>query len=362
MNLAERAGALEILGKLLKSLELKLDPGNTDRDAALDQLMTGIRLKNPWFQLSAIHRSVSAWALALEPAKIKDWTVAYPGLTLAKKVFKVGVVNAGNIPLVGLHDLLAVFLSGNNYIGKNSSDDPFLLPWLIDLWSASVPEVSQHIKFADKLTDIDAVIATGSNNTARYFDYYFSKYPNVIRKNRNAVALLNGDETYEQLKSLGKDIFTYYGMGCRNVAKLYIPADYDLKYFFEAMYDFNYVMEHHKYMNNFDYHHAILLMKGIPFLQNNFLIVKEDEAIASPLAVVYYERYGSKEEVLFKLQARQEELQCVVTGASMIGHLTEKGLRPVEFGQSQFPSLLDYADGVDTMSFLIGLQSVDRVK
>jgi hypothetical protein len=353
MEINARIESLQALGKRLNFLRLMLDPANTDRNQDCDALMTQVRLKNPWFQLSAIHRALAAWANALNEENIKSWCQAYPDLNTEKAPRKIGVINAGNIPFVGLHDLLSVFLAGHDYIGKNAGEDPFLLPWLVNQWEEAFPGIKNRIAFVDKLSGMDAVIATGSNNSARYFDYYFGKYPHIIRKNRNGVAWLKGDETREQLTHLGHDIFSYYGLGCRNVAKLFIPSDYELKDFFEAMYDFNYVMEHHKYMNNFDYHHAIYLMKGIPFLQNNFLIVKEDESIASPLAVLHYERFATSADVISTLSDKKDEIQCVVTGSEFQKELRKASIPAVNFGQSQYPGLTDYADGVDTMAFLL---------
>ncbi|MFM9052877.1 MAG: acyl-CoA reductase [Bacteroidota bacterium] len=320
---------------------------------SLDQLTKQVAFRNPWFTPDAVKNTVAVWTELLTEQPINDWLAPYSIPNVPENSRTVGVVNAGNIPFVGLHDLLAVYISGHAYQGKNASEDPFLLPWIIDVWSSICPEVRSSFSFTDRLSDMEAVIATGSDNSSRYFEYYFSKYPHIIRKNRNGIAILDGNETPDDFNGLGKDIFTYYGLGCRNVAKLYLPRGYDLPVLFEALYPFNHVMAHHKYMNNFDHHHAVYLLKGIPFLQNNFVILKEDTAIASPLAVVFYEFYDSTDDLIQALNTRKEVIQCVAAPQYLHQKLKEEGLPAVIFGQTQSPKLSDYADGVDTIGFLL---------
>ena len=257
-------------------------------------------------------------------------------------------MNAGNIPFVGFHDFLCMLISGNNYIGKNASDDTLLLPWIAEELIKIEPKFKERISFVEKLKDMDAVIATGSNNTARYFEYYFSKYPHIIRKNRNAVAVLTGDEPKEELNLLGEDIFRYFGLGCRNVSKLYVPRGYNFNGFFEAMFSYSQVMQHNKYMNNYDYNRAVFLMRQIPFLENNFLIIREDASIPSPISVVHYEFYDEAEKLKENLAEHKEQIQCIV------------GRDYIPFGQGQSPALWDYADGVDTMAFLLSEGSLPR--
>jgi hypothetical protein len=251
------------------------------------------------------------------------------------------VVNAGNIPLVGLHDMLCVIASGNNYVGKNASDDQYLLPFVANILFSISPELKSRIEFVDKLVEFDKVIATGSNNTARYFEYYFRNYPHIIRKNRNGIALLTGYETTEQLSALGEDIFRYYGLGCRNVSHLLVPNGYEFAKLFESLESFRKVTEHHKYMNNYEYYKAILLLKRVSFLDNGFLILKEDAAIPSAISILHYSYYDTDKTVDSWIKSNEEQIQCIVSS------------KHVPFGKAQFPLLWDYADGVDTMNFLL---------
>jgi hypothetical protein len=255
---------------------------------------------------------------------------------------------AGNIPLVGFHDFLSVLISGNKALVKLSSNDTILLPYLTKVLFSIEPEFEDLIEFTDeKFIDFDGVIATGSNNTARYFEYYFGKYPNIIRKNRNSVAVLTGNESTEQLELLANDIFRYFGLGCRNVSKIYIPEDYNFDPFFKAMYSWRHVINQNKYMNNYDYNKAVYLMSNIPLLDNEFMLLKEDKSLSSPISILYYEYYSSMEELTSLIEVSREQIQCVVSECGMPGE--------VPFGTTQSPSLWDYADGVDTMEFLLNL-------
>ncbi len=312
---------------------------------------------NPWFTRENISFAFRTWSSLLSKEKISEWLKAYhlPELP-ANTIKRIALVNAGNIPLVGFHDFLAVLLSGHRYIAKNASDDPFLLPLVASRLIAIEPSFKDFITFTDRLSEFDAVIATGSNNSSRYFNYYFSKYPHIIRKNRNGVAILDGTEETGSLKLLGDDIFRYFGLGCRNVSKIYVPEGQEFNTFFEAMYDRSAVMQHNKYMNNFEHHNAVYLLKRIPFLQNGFLILKEDTSIVSAVAVLHYEYYSSQESLKRKLLENRENIQCIVTKVNWIADTPE--LRPllVDIGNSQLPGLNDYADGVDTMEFLLNLK------
>ncbi len=346
MNTQKRIDALVLLGKALRE---KLNPENE----LFQTLCSHAYLKNNWFTKENIFLAAGAWADLLSEKNISAWVKPYLQKLNEKKFSsKVGVINAGNIPFVGLHDFISVLLTNNFYSGKNSSEDNLLLPFVASMLAEIEPEFKNRIQFLDRLTDFDAVIATGSNNSSRYFESYFGKYPHIIRKNRNAVAVLSGLESNEELQDLGNDIFQYFGLGCRNVSKLYVPQDYDFKNFFEAIYKFNQVMQHNKYMNNFDYVNAVLLMKQVPFLQNGFLIVREEQAIASPIAVLHYEKYKSKNELHDTLDANEEKIQCVVSNSGMDLKSSLRD-RVVNFGNAQCPTLFDYADGVDTLEFLL---------
>jgi len=343
MELNKRA---EVLGLLGKEMRRVVD----ENDATYLSVSSQAYLKNNWFTKDAVDQSMVAWADVLEPARIAEWISRYQVPTaFTEKI--TGVINAGNIPLVGLHDMITVFLCGHIYLGKNSSDDQLLLPYIFSLMQKINPAVSTRISFTGKLSGFDAVIATGSNQSARYFSSYFGKYPHIIRKNRNGVGVIRGGETKSDLEVLGKDIFQYYGLGCRNISKLYVPADYDFVNFFEAVYSFNEVMQHNKYMNNFDYNNTMFLMKQLPFLQNGFLIIREDKRIPSPISVIHYEKYSDKKQLGIHLDSEENAIQCVVSNENLELKSQLKN-RMVKFGESQKPALWDYADGVDTMMFL----------
>jgi hypothetical protein len=238
--------------------------------------------------------------------------------------------------------------SGNKALIKLSSQDKLLTPYILNKLVEIEPAFAEQFEFIERLKDFDAVIATGSNNTSRYFDYYFSKVPNIIRKNRNSIAVLNGTESKEELHALGNDIFDYFGLGCRNVSKVFAPKGYKFDTFFESIEDFKSIADHHKYNNNYDYNKSIFLVNMDKHLDNGFLLVKEDERFASPLAVLYYEEYESITALDEKLVEQADQIQCIVSNESL-------SIETLRFGQSQCPALWDYADGVDTMGFLRGL-------
>ena len=240
--------------------------------------------------------------------------------------------------------LLCVLMSGHTALAKTSADDSVLITFVIELLKKIEPGFAERIRIVEgKMEGMDAVIATGSNNTSRYFEHYFGKYPHIIRKNRTSVAVITGQESKEELEALGSDIFTYFGLGCRSVSKLYLPEDFKLDTLFEALYAHKHVIDNNKYGNNYDYNRAIWLMEREKFLENGFFMLKESTDIASPVAACYYERYTDANEVLDKLSANREQIQCIVSQ------------NDVPFGQAQNPQLWDYADGVDTMAWLGGL-------
>jgi hypothetical protein len=253
---------------------------------------------------------------------------------------------AGNIPLVGFHDLISVLLTGNSALVKCASGDTLLLKYVAGRLVELEPGLGARIAFTTgKLGDFDAVIATGSTNTSRYFEYYFSKRPHIIRKNRHGVAVLTGEETGPELDGLAEDIFRYFGMGCRSVSKLYIPESYDFDPFFKACYRFKDLIDHQKYGNNYDYNKAVYLMSGSAMLDNGFLLLKEDAGIGSPIGTLFYETYTHRDRLLHKLRDEAEALQCVVGGSWIPG--------AIPFGTAQKPGLGTYADGVDTVDFLL---------
>ncbi len=301
---------------------------------------------NGWFTPEQVYFAVQSWAKALTEENLNQWLSAYP--QMAKSVKTVGLVLAGNIPLVGFHDFLSVLVSGHKVLVKTSSNDQKLLPFLAEYLGAVSPELKNQITFTSgQLENYDAVIATGSNNTARYFEYYFKDKPSIIRKSRNSVAVLNGQETSEQLTALGEDIFRYFGLGCRNVSKLFVPKGYDFKAFFEAMFAYQDVIHYEKYAHNYDYNKAVFLMSNFKILDNGFLTIKEDNSYASPISSVFYEYYDSLEEVKTRLETDRDLLQCIVSN-NLIEH-------SIPFGKTQKPELWDYADHVDTLAFLFDL-------
>ncbi|WP_396138683.1 acyl-CoA reductase, partial [Flavobacterium sp.] len=226
-----------------------------------------------------------------------------------------------------------------------SSSDQHLLKFLAKYLIAIQPELNSKITFVEgKLEGFDAVIATGSNNTARYFEYYFKDKPSIIRKNRNSIAVLNGTETHEELVGLGEDIFRYFGLGCRNVSKLFVPKDYNFEAFFKAMFEYREVIQYEKYANNYDYNKAVFLMSNFQLLDNEFLTIKEDTSYSSPISSVFYEFYENLEEVKSRLSNDADQIQCIVSK-----NLIENS---IVFGQTQQPKLWDYADNLDTLAFL----------
>ena len=302
---------------------------------------------NGWYTPENVCFSIQSWATALTEENLDKWLSSYNIELNTPK--NIGLILAGNIPLVGFHDFLSVLISGNNVLVKTSSNDQLLLPFLAKYIIAIEPELANKITFVEgKLENFDAVIATGSNNTARYFEYYFKDKPNIIRKNRNSIAVLNGKETKEELIALGKDIFRYFGLGCRNVSKLFVPKGYIFNTFFEAIFEYQDIIHYEKYANNYDYNKAVFLMSNFKLLDNGFLTIKEDNSYASPISSVFYEFYESIEDLQIRLQSESEQIQCIVSN-----NLVENS---IDFGQTQRPNLWDYADNVDTVSFLLTIK------
>lgn len=346
MDLYTRINAFEALGIYLNKIASDYEnyQKKEGKSTPATQLLENASQHNGWFTPENILLSLRNWSKTLSKENLIKWTSAYQFTDKPPKT--VALILAGNIPLVGFHDFLSVLISGNNVLVKLSSNDNLLLPFLSDFLINHEPEFKNSIRFSeDNLKNFDAVIATGSNNTARYFEYYFGKYPNIIRHNRNSVAILTGDETLEELQKLCKDIFTFFGLGCRNVSKLYVPNNYDFDLFFKACYDWKEIIHNNKYINNYDYNKAVYLMDNLPLLDNEFLILKEDSQLSSPIAVLFYEYYDSLPKLRKHLQSISTDIQCVVSSY----------LEPndVDFGETQEPKLWEYADNVDTLKFLL---------
>jgi hypothetical protein len=291
-------------------------------------------------------QAIKAWGNLLNYENLTKWLTPYQRSVQTEPKI-VAIIIAGNIPLVGFHDLLCVLISGNKALIKLSSDDSELMKWTIEQLIAIEPEFKDLIAFAEErqLKNFDAVIATGSNNTNRYFEYYFKDKPNLLRRTRNSLAIINGNETELELDSLADDVFFYFGLGCRNVSKLLLPRGYNLEPLFLAFEKYKDIINHNKYANNYTYHKAIFLMNLTPHLDNGFLILKQDDGLASPLSVLLFSFYDNEEEVKAYLETNKEIIQCGVGTADYL----------VDFGKSQQPELWDYADGIDTMEFLKNL-------
>ncbi len=350
MTKKERIGAFSQLGFFLQAQinGTALHVPNLSKDdlAFFSSQQTLAKVKNPWFSEQSMQFAIQEWATALQTDKLNDWIQAYSKLTDNPVPKKVGVIMAGNIPLVGFHDMLSVLISGHTFIGKLSSKDDILLKALVHILLKIEPRFESNIQFIDGfMKDMDAVIATGSNNSSRYFEYYFKKYPHIIRKNRHSIAILNGNESDDDLQALSKDIFLYFGLGCRNVSKLFLPKGFDTDRIFKNSLPFAHSINHNKYANNYTYNRSIYLMNLVPFLDNGFLILKEDSGMSSPISVVYYEFYDKIEDLLPRIRFDRDQIQCIVSNDTQIADATR-------FGQTQLPQLNEYADDVDTLHFL----------
>jgi|TARA_R100000479_G_scaffold70100_3_gene33865 hypothetical protein len=352
MQLHQRINAFSALGRFLGQFASE-EPAKKENVLNNDSFFSEMQQKlqtakhhNGWFTEDNLRFTCKSWAEALTEENINKWVSNY---TISETTPKtIAIIMAGNIPLVGFHDFLSVLLTGNNVLAKLSSNDKQLLPFLAQYLISIEPEFKNLIEFTEgRLTNFDAVIATGSDNTARYFEYYFSKYPNIIRKNRNSVAVLTGDETKEEMELLADDIFRYFGLGCRNVSKIFFPEKYDFDKFFNGMFSWKHVINNHKYINNYDYNKAVYLMSNIKLLDNEYLLLKEDTGYSSPISVTFYETYADLEDVKKKLKEKADKIQAIV---SNIGIDNE-----IPFGTAQNPELWDYADGVDTVDFLLKL-------
>jgi len=339
MKLEERISAFSYLGEILRNALAGRQAEYTSR---LSQLIETQHLKNPWFTPENVRMAVSAIAAELTAENLRKWCSAYPGLGMESPPLKVGVIMAGNIPLVGFHDLLSVLITGNSIIAKTSSKDQDLVVFISDILCKINERFSSRITITDEIiSGFDAVIATGSDNSSRYFEYYFGKYPHIIRKNRNSIAILDSSETNEELHDLGTDIFSYFGLGCRNVSKIYVPQGYDLTNMIRCWNSFSGLINHNKYANNYEFHKAIFLINKEKFTDTGYILLRENTAISSPVAVLHYEFYRSMEKVREQFEIIRDKIQCI----------TGRDFTP--FGKAQSPYLWDYADGIDTIEFLL---------
>lgn len=318
-------------------------------DECIAQAIDEATCRNPWFTRQNIEYSISAIASTLNYKNLAEWVQQY-NFADSTKHKTVAIIMAGNIPLVGFHDFLCVLMSGNRAMCKLSSNDNVLLPAVAKTLISIEKDFEDMIVFCEnKMEGFDAVIATGSNNTSRYFEYYFGKYPNIIRHNRNSIAVLHGNESRENLENLCDDIFLHFGLGCRSVNKLYVPAGYNFQTLIEAAQKYSHLFDHHIYHSNFDYHKALLMLNNVPFVDGGFFAMKEDKLMYSPVSIINYEYYDDINSIAEYVRTNSENIQCVISGEEM------EGINTIYFGKAQTPQLTDYADGIDTMEWLKGL-------
>lgn len=342
MDVKSRIGALVKIGEAIERV-VRHQP-STAAEQRLMEVVSSCKNSNGWFTTDFVEHRLKQISTTLCADILEKWLNSYELKVGEPK--NVLCVLAGNIPLAGFDDLLAVLITNNRFVGKLSSDDKILFPAVLSLITEVAPEFEPQISIAvAKVNDVDAVIATGSNNTARYFEYYFGKYPHIIRKNRNSIAVLTGDESAQELANLGDDVFTYYGLGCRNVTKLFVPRGFQLNSLFESWVDRGEsLMNNTKYMNNYEYHRTLFLLNSEQFLDNNFFIVKEDIQLVSPPGVLYFEYYDTIEEVKNYVATNRGQIQIVVGNTNEVAD--------VPLGNAQLTMPWDYADGVDTLDFL----------
>ncbi len=335
MTLEKRIKAFHQLGELIRNL-------SSDEK---ENLFTKTANENPWFTDQNVEQALKGISKFLDQQVLEKWLSPY-SFTGASK--KVGVAMAGNIPMVGFHDLMCVLLSGHQLVAKLSSSDSVLMKFVRDSLIAIDPSFAEKILFEERLNGVDAVIATGSDNTSRYFEYYFRNIPHIIRKNRSSCGVILGEESPEEFLLLGKDIFSYFGLGCRNVSKIFVPENFDFPVMLKSLEPFQPIVNHHKYANNYDYQKSILLINQNHFYDNGFLLLTENENLVSPISTVYYQYYKDQSDLNQKLQLKEEKIQCIVSARGWFKH-------SIPFGEAQLPAVNDYADGVDTMAFLQGI-------
>jgi hypothetical protein len=341
MNIENQVLGLIELSTYIKEFLAKNQEDYNENDIEFELLLKRSEIENPWFTTDNQKFALKQWTELLTEENISSWLKNYSVSKISKRV---GLILAGNIPLVGFHDVISVVLSGHIPLIKLSSKDKQMVPFLLKKWNEFSGGVVPF-ELVERLENFDAVIATGSNNTARYLEYYFKDHLSIIRKNRTSAAVLKGDETPEELQLLAEDIFRYFGLGCRNVTRVFIPENFVIDRLFESFVGFQDIINHHKYANNYDYNRAVYLLNQDKFWDNNFVMLKEDEKLFSPLSVINFSRYSSLEEVKSFIAENEENIQCIVAK-------DELGLDSIPFGEAQHPALDTYADNVDTMKFL----------
>lgn len=332
MNIAEKEAALVRLGQYL-----------ADKSPELEAVKERAYIANGWFIPSFIDDALdNIVRYFLSPEPLQQWLQGYHKVTEQRAPKTVGIVSAGNIPLVGFHDWLCGFVSGHRVKMKLSGKDEILMKHVLQKIGEWYPDQAGQTEIQDMLKNCDAYIATGSNNSARYFHYYFAKYPHIIRHNRTSAAILTGNETPSELLALADDVMMYFGLGCRNVTKIYVPLNYDFAPLLKALEKYSYLIEHHKYKNNYDYNLALLLLNNSAYMTNGSILLQENTGLFSPISVLHYSNYVDMAQLQQELSG-EDALQCLV------------GQQFTPFGYAQQPTLTDYADGVDTLKFLLEL-------
>lgn len=345
MNINDRIDIISEIGEFLKNyLDKKYDNKKDSKLIDFEIVIKQAQLSNPWFTDENIKVNLTYWSEKLSKPSLNQWIDLYNFKDSKRR--NIAIIMAGNIPLVGFHDFLCVFLSGNNSIIKLSSNDKHILPFLTNLIISKNNKLSERVTYLDgMLKNYEAVIATGSDNTSRYFEYYFKNKQSIIRKNRNSIAILDGNETDDDLKSLSYDILTYFGLGCRNVSKLYVPKNYNFDSFFNSIFDYKDLINNHKYANNYDYNKAIYLMSEYKFLDNGFFMIKQGTEMYSPISTINYEYYHNTTLLEKSIKQKEDNIQCVVSNIQFKGK--------IDFGQTQNPPLNQYADNIDVIEFLL---------
>ena len=338
-TLSDRIAAFIKLGQQLASL--------TEEEQSA--LFYQAQQQNSWFTFSSLAQALKGLQVMLLEEDLNRWIATYAVKEPARPK-EIGIMMAGNIPAVGFHDLLCVLLTGHTACVKLSSLDRVLMQWLIKQLIALEPRFAQRVVVEEMLKQKEAYIATGSDNSARYFTYYFGKYPHLIRSNRTSVAILSKNTSDEDLQKLGEDVFSYFGLGCRNVSKVFCSKESQLHRLLEIFSRFQEVASHHKYFNNYEYNKSIFLVNGTPHLDNGFLLLHQSKELVSPIGVLHYELFKEEEKLKEELKRLDSKIQCTVADAS----LSLPGVVP--FGKSQFPKVWEYADRVDTIAFLLGLE------
>ena len=335
LSLENRIDLLALLGKHLRD---STNPG-------LEEAIYRAKARNEWFHIDFSKNAVESWGKTLTKENLNNWVADYSEIFNTSTPKKVGLILAGNLPLVGLHDIVSVFISGNQSLIKASSQDETLIKYVANYLMELEPAVGDYIQFSERLDGFDAVIATGSDNSSRYFDHYFGKYPHIIRQNRNSIAVISPDDTQEDFEKLSKDVFTYFGLGCRNVSTIFLPKSVKMESLLDSFMSYEKVMDCFKYKNNYDYTKTIFLLNNIPHLDTGFMIFNESKELSPRLASVNYFFYDDLKEVNDFIEGRADKIQCVASNNPNIPF-------SVPIGTTQEPGLEDYADRINTLDFL----------